>query len=87
MVRVIRLTLRERLPHTGEIPFEKYRGFDYAQGVAETIAHQVLRYGRTDGVALLLQVICAQLFEAPWPAKTTRSLKTISRRSAASRVP
>ena len=64
MVKVIRRpTLRERLPHTGEIPFEKYRGFDYAQGVPETIAHQIGRHGRTDGVALLLQVICAQLFE------------------------
>ena len=64
MVRVIRRpTLHERLPHAEEIPFEKYRGFDFAEGVPESIARQVARHGRTDGVALLLQVICAQLFE------------------------
>ncbi len=64
MVRVIRRpTFHERLPHAGEIPFEKYRGFDFAEGVPESIARQVARHGRTDGVALLLQVICAQLFE------------------------
>ena len=36
MVRVIRRpTFHERLPHAEEIPFEKYRGFDYAEGVPE----------------------------------------------------
>ena len=64
MVEVIRRpTLHERLPHAAEVPFQKYRGFDYADGVPEEIARQVARHGRTDGVALLLQVICAQLFE------------------------
>ena len=64
MVRVIeRPASRERLPHAAEIPFQKYQGFDYAEGVPEAIARQVARHGRTDGVALLLQVICAQLFE------------------------
>jgi len=64
MVEVIRRpTSREHLPHAAEVPFEKYRGFDYAQGVPEEIAGQVAAHGRTDGVALLLQVICAQLFE------------------------
>jgi tetratricopeptide (TPR) repeat protein len=64
MVEVIRRpTLQHRLPHTTEIPFEKYRGFCYADDVPEDIARQVAHSGRTDGVALLLQVICAQLFE------------------------
>ena len=64
MVEVIRRpTSRQHLPHAAEVPFEKYGGFDYADGVPEEIARQVARHGRTDGVALLLQVICAQLFE------------------------
>jgi len=64
MVEVIRRpTSREHLPHAVEVPFEKYGGFDYAGGVPEEIARLVARHGRTDGVALLLQVICAQLFE------------------------
>ncbi len=64
MIEVIRRpTAREHLPHTGEVPFEKYGGFDYDEGVPEQIAHQIAAHGRTDGVALLLQVICAQIFE------------------------
>ncbi len=64
MVEVIRRPAsREHLPHAAQVPFEKYRGFDFAEGVPEEIAHQVDAHGRTDGVALLLQVICAQLFE------------------------
>ena len=64
MVRAIRRpTSRERVANALEIPFERYRGFSYAENVPETIARQIARHGRTDGVALLLQVICAQLFE------------------------
>jgi WD40 repeat protein/tetratricopeptide (TPR) repeat protein len=64
MMAVIRRpTSRELLPHSAETPFEKYRGFDYAEGVPETIARAVAAHGRADGVALLLQVVCAQLFE------------------------
>jgi hypothetical protein len=64
MAAVIRRpTSRQRLPHSTEIPFEKYQGFDYDDGVPETIAQAVAAHGRTDGVALLLQVVCAQLFE------------------------
>jgi WD40 repeat protein/tetratricopeptide (TPR) repeat protein len=64
MAAVIRRpTSREPLPGGAEIPFEKYGGFEYDDGVPETIARAVAAHGRTDGVTLLLQVVCAQLFE------------------------
>ena len=69
-----------------EVPFEKYAGFDYADGVPEEIAHQVARHGRMDGVALLLQVVCAQLFERAMARTTIVSPISISARSAASRA-
>ena len=77
MIKVIRRpTLRERLPHAEEIPFEKYRGFDYADDLPERIARDVAKHGRNDGVALLLQVVCAQLFERAMRAWITGSPKT-----------
>ena len=64
LVEVIRRpTLRERLPYAAEIPFEKYLGFEFDEEVPEAIARAVERHGRKDGVALLLQVVCAHLFE------------------------
>src|SRR5262249_25625811 len=64
MVEVIRRpTLKEPLPRTAEIPFQKYRGFDFDEGVPDEIARQVAARGRSDGVSLLLQIVCARLFE------------------------
>lgn len=59
---VRRPTLSERIPHTDEIPFQKY-GFRYDDGVAEEIARRVLHFTslRRDSVLPLLQVICAQV--------------------------
>ena len=58
-----RPTATTRIPYASEVPFKKF-GFSYAEGVAEEIAHRVVRYTaqRRDSVLPLMQVICGQLY-------------------------
>jgi tetratricopeptide (TPR) repeat protein len=60
-----RPTSAEPIPYAETIPYEKYR-FRYAEGVVEALARQALDYcaGKQDSVLPLVQVICAQLYEA-----------------------
>jgi acetyl esterase/lipase len=53
------------IPYSSEVPAEKYR-FAYAEGVPQAIVRQVQAVAaeRQDGVLPLLQVVCAQLYEA-----------------------
>jgi hypothetical protein len=59
---ILRPTAVEKIPYTSDVPFKKY-GFRYADGVAEDVAHRVVRYTtqRRDSVLPLMQVICTQL--------------------------
>ena len=61
---ITRPTAERPIPHSTEVPFEKY-GFKYADGVAEEIARQILTHttNRHDSVLPLAQVICGQLYE------------------------
>jgi formylglycine-generating enzyme required for sulfatase activity len=58
-----RPTAAAPIPYASEIPAERY-GFRYAEGVAEVIAHRVIRHNirRRDSVLPLVQVICTQLY-------------------------
>jgi len=51
-------------PFSSEVPYKKYR-FSYEQGVAESLARQIMQYSvqRHDSVLPLMQVICDQLYQ------------------------
>ncbi len=70
MAAVIRRPTLQSACRTHRDPFEKTQGFDYADGVPETIARSVAAHGRTDGVSLLLQVVCASSSSARWRGTT-----------------
>jgi WD40 repeat protein/tetratricopeptide (TPR) repeat protein len=59
---ILRPTADDRVPHTSEVPRDRYR-FRYAEGVAEELAHALLAEGKRDGVLPLVQVICGQLYD------------------------
>jgi WD40 repeat protein len=61
---ILRPTATARIPHTSEVPAEKYR-FRYEPGVADTIAREVRDYcrGKQDSELPLVQIICTQLYE------------------------
>jgi hypothetical protein len=61
---ITRPTVDVPIRYAGEVPFAKY-GFEYAEGVAERIAVEVVRHttGRQDSVLPLAQVMCGQLYD------------------------
>ena len=63
-----RPTLRRRIPHAPQAPFDKY-GFAYESEVPKEIARRVVEStgGRQDSTLPLVQVICARLYETALP--------------------
>ena len=61
-----RPTLQTKIRYSDQVPREVY-GFAYEDGVAETIATDLLRAGRRDGVLPLAQFVCDQLYRLVKP--------------------
>jgi WD40 repeat protein len=61
---ILQPTSAEPLPNTEEVPLDKY-GFQFEQGLAETIAAEAVKFGgqNQESVLVLTHVICARLFQ------------------------
>jgi WD40 repeat protein len=61
---ILQPTSAEPLPNTEEVPLDKY-GFQFEEGLAETIAAEAVKFGgqNQESVLVLTHVVCTRLFQ------------------------